>query len=385
MNKILDDLKTTASAQAGEAHALPFWAYTNEEVYELERSKIFHNEWVFVCAENEVSTKGDYFALDIAGEPVVIVRGRDEELRALSNVCRHRGTILVDSGTGNAKRFVCPYHAWTYDGEGKLVGAPHTGNITVSKDDHCLPQFSVTTWEGLVFVNLGANPDSLEDRLADIKPYLDRFKTDRFSHVFSAEEEHWNANWKLTMENAMESYHLFKVHQKTLETVTPTQDAYYVEGSADWTITAGKMKGVGDTIWKWLMPTESKLFENYLLICIPPSFVGILTYESFDWIRVLPENSTECSVRSSGLYPTDQSADPEALKFVEAFFAEDKFICERVQRGMHSQHGRGGQLVEMERVVVDFHQYLATRLFGTGPPARHRSPDGSDAILKDQK
>ncbi|MGI9317910.1 MAG: aromatic ring-hydroxylating oxygenase subunit alpha [bacterium] len=373
-------IESTASEPFGSASSLPFFSYSDNDVHAAERAEIFHKDWVFVCAENEIGNSGDYFAFTLAGEPVVVVRGKDNHLRALSNVCRHRGTLLNENGFGNSKRFVCPYHAWTYDSEGTLVGVPHPGNVEINKTEHCLPQFLISIWHGLVFVSLNQNVVPLSEKLAGIEPYLKRFRSERFTNAFSGKEEEWASNWKLAMENAMESYHLFKVHSNTLEATTPTKSAFYVEGGADWTITGGKIVGSRSKLWDWFVPSDSKLFENYLLISIPPSFVGVFTYDSWDWISVLPKNVEECWVRSAGLYESRPPEDKRTTEFVEAFFAEDKEICERVQTGMHAIHSQGGKLVELERIVVDFHRFYASHMFNTTPPEVYQSPE-SGTIL----
>lgn len=372
-----------AKQSLSDAQSLPFTAYIDSEVYNLESSKIFHNDWVFVCAEHELSESGDYFAFSLANEPIVVIRGDDKELRGLSNVCRHRGTILNDEGFGNTKRFVCPYHAWTYTDQGKLMGVPHVGSIDIDKSKHYLPEFTLEVWQGLVFVSLKTDISSIAERYAGILPYLKTYQIERFKKPVTGEIEHWNANWKLAMENGMESYHLFKVHKETLETITPTKQSFYVEGSSNWTITGGKIAGSSNKLWDLFSSNESKIYENYLLISLPPSFIGILDYDSFTWISILPKNKTECWVRSGGISLTDKSSDSSEKEFVNAFFAEDKAICERVQKGMLAKHSRGGKLVELERVVVDFHQYLSTKLFDEKPSKPFISDEAQLFISKD--
>ncbi|MGI9316136.1 MAG: SRPBCC family protein, partial [bacterium] len=115
---------------------------------------------------------------------------------------------------------------------------------------------------------------------------------------------------------------------------------------------------------------------HYLLISLPPNFVGIMTYDSLGWLNILPEGSEHSNIRAGAIF--DSSAGSESAEsqvFTEAFFAEDKWICARVQRGMHSCQGSGGQLVEKERVVVDFHQYLASRLFSHTPTPAFQNPE----------
>lgn len=246
------------------------------------------------------------------------------------------------------------------------MGVPFAGEVAIDKGDHCLPEFHLDVYMGLVFVNLSDTPRPLADRFGGIESMLEAFEPQRFDTALPSSEEHWQANWKLAMENAMESYHLFKVHRSTLEQVTPTRGAYYVAGNAEWTLTGGEMKDDAGALEKWFRGSYPDVYHHYLLISLPPSFVGIMDYSSLGWISVYPTGSDQCHIRSGALTEGGYgSEDKDSQAFTEAFFAEDKAICERVQKGMYSQKGRGGKLVEMERVVVDFHQFLASRLFGS--------------------
>lgn len=368
-NDLFTSYQTRAQVSLPEAESLPFAVYHDPQVYSLETQQVFRQEWIFVCAEQQLSEAGDYFAFSLAGEALALIRGKDGDLRALSNNCRHRGTPLLDEGFGSIEKLiVCPYHAWAYDDQGRLKGAPFTGDVKLNKDKHCLPQFQIDTWMGLVFINLSENPRPLIERLQGLKEYLDIFEPERFKQAYAGGEECWNANWKLAMENAMESYHLFKVHKQTLETVTPSKEAYYVAGSSEWSLSGGKMLDTRSAIGKFFSTSYPEAYDHYLLISLPPSFVGIITYESFDWIQVLPGGPETCVVRAGGMAETSsKKTDKMTQNFVDAFFAEDKWICERVQKGMHSHYGSGGQLVSMEKILVDFRQYLSSRLFQTSP------------------
>lgn len=369
MNTQLEAYRDIAAASLEEAQSLPFPAYVDADIWNLEADKLFRNEWIFICAEQQLPQAGDYFAFQLAGEELVIIRGKDEQLRALSNICRHRGTPLLPTGFGQVEKYVvCPYHGWAYEQDGKLKAVPMAGKIKVDKKEHCLPAFNLDSWNGLLFINLADNPSPLSERLDGIDEFIAGFDIGRFTKGHRGGEESWKANWKLVMENAMESYHLFKVHEKTLETNTPTRDAYYIAGCSEWSLTGGKIKQ--NKIMKWLAGKYPEMYDHYVLISLPPSFVGILTYESFDWIQILPINETESLVNSGGVAESVKSYDYGYVKeFTDAFFAEDKEICERVQKGMNSKLTKGGKLVEMERIVVDFHQYIASRLFGTEPHA----------------
>ncbi|MEM7563392.1 MAG: aromatic ring-hydroxylating dioxygenase subunit alpha [Pseudomonadota bacterium] len=375
MNNLFTHYHEMSKDPLGKAHCLPFPVYHDPSVFHFEEERIFRRDWFFVCTSQELENPGDYFAFCISGEQIAVIRGQDQQLRAMSNNCRHRGTPLLNAGFGNtAKLIVCPYHAWSYDLEGSLKGVPFAKEDRLDKSRHCLPNFDCEEVFGLVFVKIDGNDSSMRDRLADLKDYLEIYDTNRFTRALPGTLERWKANWKLAMENAMESYHLFKVHKTTLETVTPSKLAYYVAGSSEWTLTGGKMEDHSSTFGKWLRGHYPEVFDHYLLISLPPNFVGILTHDSLGWLSVMPINAVETEIRSGVLCePESGSETSESEAFTDAFFEEDKTICERVQAGMQSRSTTGGQLVEMERVVVDFHQYLASRLFEEAPSEHYEN------------
>ncbi len=367
-----NELLAGIMAPLEEARALPFAAYRDEALFALEMERIYRGDWVAVCAEAALKEPGACLALDVGGEPVALVRGGEGALRALSNVCRHRGTPLLNPGAGRVEggRIACPYHAWVYSDSGAFHGAPFSRGAAIDAAAHSLPSFHVEVWMGVVFVCLAQNPQPLSERLAGIAPHLAEFTMQSFTEAAPlTEPEVWDANWKLIVENGIESYHLFQVHANTLEKVTPTKDAYYLEGSSAWTLTGGKI--VQDTSGGFLGKLLASLFESgepggdhYVLVSIPPSFVGVATKESWDWLAAHPLSPTSTRVFTGSL--TKQKLDVitkwAAGGFVSAFLEEDRVICERVQTGMAARASNGGRLVPLERVVVDFHHYLGSRL-----------------------
>ncbi len=374
------DLLRSAMAPPEEARALPFAAYRDESLFAIEMQRLFRGDWIAVCAEAALENAGDYLALDIGGEPLALVRGADGELRALSNVCRHRGTLMLEPGIDCLEKgtIVCPYHAWSYADTGAFRGAPYTHGLKIDPEEHSLPAFRTETWMGVVFVCLDPDAPPLAQRLAGIAPHLEEFDPASFTAAGPmASPEVWDANWKLIVENGIESYHLFKVHEQTLEKVTPTRGAYYIEGSASWTLTGGEVVQYGgDGVVGKLV---SSLFggnandDHYVLVSIPPSFVGVMGLDSWDWIVVHPIGPTSSRVLQGTLtrQPLDSVSQKIGQGYATAFLEEDRWICERAQAGMASEHSRGGRLVPLERVVADFHNYLAWRLTGEQPPPRY--------------
>ena len=329
---------------------------------------IWRGDWVFVTTEDAVAAPGDQLPVIVGDQPVLLLRNQEGELRALSNLCAHRGTLLVER-RANAKRIQCPYHAWTYNDSGRLLAAPFTSKGAVDKAAHCLPEYRVESWHGLVFVSLNPAVEPLAERFAAVGPHVAEQGIDAMDHRSEWQEtQQWDCNWKLAIVNAMESYHLFQVHPKTLEPYTPTSDAYYITGSARATATGGRVEG-GD---------------DYLLISLPPNFVGVFNAGGFYWQAVHPTGAHRCTVRTGGAFASYRSTHSRGRfsrwisRFVNRaatyslpdFLPEDKAICERGQRGA-TGHFSPGRLVPAERVVADFGHYLNWRLNSIEPPAVH--------------
>ena len=156
----------------GEARALPSEAFTSPAVYDRETDRLFAREWLCVGRGDQIPQPGDYFCLDLLDEKLVVVRGRDSEIRVLSRTCRHRGASVVE-GAGNADTFVCPYHAWAYHLDGRLAGAPLSERIEGFDARSCrLPEIRSEGWEGWIFVNFDSEAAALGPRLEPLSKLL---------------------------------------------------------------------------------------------------------------------------------------------------------------------------------------------------------------------
>ena len=354
--------------------AIPNVAFRDTTWFEAELDNIWHDDWVFVATEQHLAQPGDQVPVMVGRQPVLVLRNESGELVAVSNLCAHRGTLLVEEST-NAKRIQCPYHAWTYADSGRLLSVPFSPKGEIDKAEHCLPTYRVESWHGLIFVSLNPDIEPLTDRFAAVDAVLGDHEpaVDTLHHWPPQEEpEIWNCNWKLAMFNAMESYHLFHVHPETLEPYTPTKDAYYISGSARSTATAN--------------PGNDGSLS--ILISLPPNFVGVLGSYGLIWLAVDPLATDRCLIRTGAAF-TSAPPDPDAGRLkkmvsgaasaayamaVPDFLPEDRAICERGQRGAAGDY-RPGRLLDVERVVIDFGHYLAWRLHGTEPPPPFTNPD----------
>lgn len=217
-----EDGLARAFAPIEEASGLPNAAYWSDDWLALEQERCFRRSWVFAGAEAELPEAGDMKPIDIGGAPLIIVRDRDKQIRALHNVCRHRGTKLVTERCRKSS-FTCPYHAWNYRLDGRLRTRPHfNGPDKVERfedgggDQLDLVQVRVATWNGCIFVNLSGDAEPLDQWLA---PLIRRTDAYDFSAIRWAGRIDFKvkANWKLVYENYMEGYHVFAVHPRLLK------------------------------------------------------------------------------------------------------------------------------------------------------------------------
>jgi Rieske 2Fe-2S family protein len=193
-----------------DRHSLAREFYTDPDIYERDVERIFLQSWLYAGHVSEVPNPGDWFLYELAGESIIIARGLDGEIRAMLNVCRHRGSRICLEQKGRAKRLICRYHGWTYDLDGKLAGASRMGE-DFDKSDISLKRIHVELLDGMMFVNFADQPapfGPVRDGLAEcLRPY-------DLGHAKVAHRQSYpiKANWKLAVENYCECYHCAPAH-----------------------------------------------------------------------------------------------------------------------------------------------------------------------------
>jgi phenylpropionate dioxygenase-like ring-hydroxylating dioxygenase large terminal subunit len=212
---------------------IPASAYYDPDWYEFERQAIFLRSWIEVGHVCELPEPGTWIRreLEFAKASLLIVRGKDDRIRAFHNVCTHRGTQLVEEESGQGANFLCPYHMWNFGGDGRLIAAPDFERFALSKDECALPQVAVDVCAGLIFVNLDPSPKlGLRDYLGDYASQLETLPVAKAT-TFHEYVYEIDANWKITYDNFQENYHLRFVHGLTgAATVHPdNQYGYPVE------------------------------------------------------------------------------------------------------------------------------------------------------------
>src|SRR6266542_3047390 len=215
-----------ATAQTWQPHNL-----VSQEIFAREREKIFSNHWVLVGHQNQIAKSVDYFTAEVAGESLIIVRDKCGEIHSFYNVCRHRGARLIENTNGQLSAAIqCPYHAWTYGLDGRLLGAPHMDDVPgFNKTDYSLHPVNVDVWEGFIFVNLAEASTqrggyiSLKEWFAPLDGKFSRWNLPALRTTRRIEYD-VRANWKLIFQNYSECYHCPGVHPE-LSKVSPSDSA----------------------------------------------------------------------------------------------------------------------------------------------------------------
>jgi glycine betaine catabolism A len=350
--------------------------YRSQDVFELERERIFAREWFYAARADEAPEPGDWVAVDVAGESVLLVRGSDGELRGFYNVCRHRGSRLCEAETsGHVKRVIkCPYHAWSYDLEGSLVGTPFVEKDELDRGAFGLWRVHVEVWQGFAFVSLDEPAVPLRewlDQQAD-KPlqyedwHMDELRTARQTVTEVA------ANWKILVENYNECLHCPTVHPE-LVAVAPAfrKGSVFEDGREDWGVSiAGG--GVGYTASGAttipVMPglDEHRASSMYGATIFPNMFVD-LTGTVVIATRLLPRGPAHTTMVTNYLFRPEVIDSPgfdpsEVVEFSELVAHQDYEVCERAQLGVSSRAFDHGVYVEKDELAYNFsRRYLAAR------------------------
>jgi len=338
------------------ASTLPARLYSDPAALEQEHDRIFARTWQLVGTEEDVAAPGSFLTASIGGEPVLVARGDDGALRAMSNVCRHRAGPVA-SGSGTCRAFRCGYHGWSYALDGRLLGTPEFEGVEdFRREGVALPRFAVETWMGLVFVNLDPRAPALASSLEDLAE-LPRRRP--LPGMRRAHRKEWTiaCNWKVYVDNYLEGYHIPIVHPSLFRELdyaryaTETRRLYSRQHAPVRASAPGRLRSEeGDEAeYYWLFP-------NLMLNVYPDNFSTNLivpdgpdrTITVFEWFFRDPSA------------PDVRRKIEETVAFSDEIQLEDIAICEAVQRGLRSRtYDRGRFSVKRENGVHHFHRLYA--------------------------
>ena len=360
------------------ARVLPSRVFHDQDVFDYELNAWFAGGWVSVGREEDAQQPGEYFLATVAGENLIVVRGNDGVLRAFYNVCRHRGATIAEEQCGRAPRFQCPYHAWTYDLEGRLKRPKHT-ELLVDFDpgEWGLVPARVDAWQGLVYLDLSGVAAPLRDVLGGITDEFARFDLGALRRARRIDYD-VKANWKAIVENYQECYHCPGVHPQ-LNRITPYNLGAYLpwEGAAIGSymevlpeFETLSMNGAADG----RPPIPGMTAEDHRRIYYALIWPNVLfslhpDYLMVHWITPLEPGRT--LVRCEWFFDPAEMAKPdfnpeEAIEFWDLTNRQDWRVCELQQQGTKSRAYTPGRYSAIESSVHGFDLMVADRYANDG-------------------
>ena len=369
---LLQLLAQNANVSFDDARSLPPSIYHSSEILELETEQLFRKDWICIGRTAEISDQGDFLCRDIVDTPVFVIRQRDDSVKAFANVCVHRSSRLL-SGAGHVSRISCPYHSWTYELDGQLIGAPfmdRTPGFDVA--NYKLKELVCEVWQGFIYVSLQADSKPVAERLDLLTKIVGDFRMANYVPVFD-EEESWNTNWKCLVENFMDAYHLHRVHKHSFgKHGSSEEQTHLFPGEAAFTYHTVQEDEASHTVHahpdnSWLQgPDRFKTF----LINIFPSHVIQLQPDLLWYLSILPHGLDKVDIRWAVSIPAEildaakvrQAVIDEVMELIHQVNSEDRPIVENVFRSSASPDAVQGPLSWLERNVWEFGRYLARQL-----------------------
>jgi carnitine monooxygenase subunit len=368
--------KLDISVDPSLAYTVPASYYTDPGVFKIETERVFARSWIAVLASSDVREPGAYATATVAGDQIVVLRGHDNVLRAFYNVCPHRGHELFKGSGVTRKVFACPYHAWTFGQDGKLVRARNCENVEAfNAGEGNLSAVRVDEFCGLVYVNLDPHAvplrqlaPGLEEAIKARLPHVDRLiraQAHRIPHTT-------RSNWKAIVDNYLECYHCAPAHPGFVSSVN--MDKYYHELHGLWTVQIGEAKP-SSSGYAVEPNSANPAYAGYYLwptvmLNITPGNVGMMS------VNTMVPVDADTTVQYYDFYLPTGEPTAKQLEVIayyrDVFRDEDIRLVESVQRGMKSRgfRARGRIMVDRElsgiseHGIAHFHRQVAEVLRG---------------------
>lgn len=357
---------------------LPARFYTDPAHFRREVEHFFFGKWICAGREDQIGNRGDYFICDVLGEKVIVTRGDGGVVHAMYNVCRHRGTRICESPCGTFPGSIqCPYHAWTYDLSGRLIGAPHMDEVEgFDRRDYSLHAIACEVWDGHIFINLRDPQSAIRDPLsAQLGPLVERFRPWRMEELRRVHRTVYDveANWKLIIQNYNECLHcpvlhplLNQMHHYLGADNTPSEPTFcggtmgFKDGvetlSHDGKLRRRYLPGLGEA--EKTMVSYFSIYPN-LLLTLHPDYMVTVT--------IWPKAPDRTELVGEWHFHPAEIARPDfvfqdAIDFWEVTNQEDWHVSELSQAGISSRAYQPGPYSKRELLLWDFDQVVSREL-----------------------
>jgi len=347
--------------------SLPAWTYSDPEFHAVEIERIFRPSWQVVCHDSDIPNAGDWHSIDYIGESVIVVRGADRVVRAFTNVCRHRGSRLVDGAAGCAKKLVCPYHAWTYDLGGRLTGVPDSASYpTLDKGKAGLVPVDIESWRGFWFVRLADDGGpSVATMMAPYEAQIAPYRFEELGALGRVTLRPRDVNWKNVGDNYSDGLHIPVAHPGLTRLFGKS---YGVEAEDNVDRMWGDLIDRPSVNWsermyQRLLPPVPHLPEanqrHWLYFKLWPNVAFDIYPDQVDFMQWLPVSPTSCLIREISYVLPDERREMKAARYLNwrinrQVNVEDTALINRVQQGMASQSFTMGPLSDKEVCLNHF-------------------------------
>jgi phenylpropionate dioxygenase-like ring-hydroxylating dioxygenase large terminal subunit len=373
----------------GQSRMLPRAAYTSQHVFTFEQERFFAGSWTCVGREDDLEGTGAQRAVRVGGAGVLLVRGADGRARAFANTCRHRGHELLGVGEQTTRRTIlCPYHAWTYDLDGAVRGAPgFRDHGDFDPAEHGLVELPLESWHGFLFVNGSGDAPPFAEHVGALDDLVAPYRPERLvplvSHAYDLA-----CNWKVVLENYHECYHCPLIHPELCQVSPPASgdnfelDGAWVGGTMDLKDHAVTMSLDGHSDGVPIPGLDAERLRTVAYLGLFPNLLLSLHPDYLMTHLVEPLGPDSCHVICTWYFPPEATARPGfdpsyAVDFWDRTNRQDWAACESVQRGMASPHFRPGPLAPAEDAVYHVVTMIARAYLGERPSASPRQAAGT--------
>ncbi len=350
-----------------DAHSLPAWIYSDPDFFELEKQAIFRTSWQLLCHVSDIPQAGDYHSFDFLGESLVAVRGEDGQVRSFHNVCRHRASRLLDASKGNCgRRITCPYHAWTYATDGRLVAVPNRSAFPgLALDKHGLAPVEQEIFMGFIFVRLAPGPVSVREMAAPYAHEMAAYRMEELVPQGRVTLRPRSVNWKNIADNYSDGLHITVAHPGLTRLFG---QGYGIEAQPWVDKMWGTLRDVPSSNWSERryqnllpqvegLPAERQRLWTYFKLW--PNVAFDIYPDQIDFMQFLPVSPTETIIREIAYVHPDSRREMRAARYLNwrinrRVNLEDKALIERVQAGMGSSSYTVGPLSEGEVCLRSF-------------------------------
>jgi len=369
-----------ANADPDADWSLPAWLYSDPDYFAVEMARVMRPSWQVVCHLNDIPAAGDWRTLAFLGESILVIRGQDGVVRAFANVCRHRGSRLVDGEAGCAKRLVCPYHAWSYALDGRLVAVPNRDDYpALDLARSGLAPVELEVWQGFVFVRLEGGGPSVAAMMAPHAAMIAPYRFGELTALGRVTLRPRGVNWKNVADNYSDGLHIPVAHPGLTRLFGR---GYGVEASEHVDRMWGELverpsTNVSERAYQRFLPAVPHLPERqqrlWLYFKLWPNVAFDIYPDQVDFMQFLPVSPTETLIREISYALPDDRREMKAARYLNwrinrQVNAEDTALIERVQAGMASASFTVGPIGASEVCLRNF----ARKIRALIPEARRR-------------